>query len=271
MSATNVLAYRPPLIQHVIFAVYGLVIYAEIFGGAYLAVDKIGDEITRGRLERSTDNMLNNHDRKPRKGWERTVSMSRNWSGDYHVRASLVPPPGEVTSDLPPPIHLEFRTITKYQGEYTYLNYQFLSPGATPAQGTTRETVGNIIGPLFKRFGIFLLPVLLIGLFVLVVWAKLLNRAGYPGYYALLPGVNVFYVMTMAVRGLPKAWLLMLGMFMPGLNNIVWIFASLGLARNFGRSTGFAVGLILMPMFFLPVLAFGKAKYRPEAEGDSEE
>jgi hypothetical protein len=33
------------------------------------------------------------------------------------------------------------------------------------------------------------------------------------------------------------------------------------LARNFGKSGGFAAGLILLPIVFFPMLAFGKASY----------
>ncbi|WP_020471879.1 DUF5684 domain-containing protein [Zavarzinella formosa] len=271
MPALKAPVYRPPLAQHLIFAVFGLVIYAEIISGAYFAIDRIGDELARPKLDRSVDGIFNSYDGKSRIGWNRSVSISRNWSGNYHVRGSLTPPPGDTTPDQPPPINVDFQTTEMSQGEYTYAKYEYQTPKGTINGMVGRETTGYIVGYVFKKFGFILIPFGLFGLFVLVVWVKLLNRAGYPGYYALLPGVNVFYVMTMAVKGLPKAWLLMFAMFVPGVNSIAWIFVSLGLARNFGRSTGFAVGLILMPMFFLPVLAFGKAKYQPDAIADDEE
>jgi len=36
-----------------------------------------------------------------------------------------------------------------------------------------------------------------------------------------------------------------------------------GLARNFGRSDGFAVGLIFFPYIFLMILGFGDSQYYP--------
>ena len=41
-----------------------------------------------------------------------------------------------------------------------------------------------------------------------------------------------------------------------------------GLARSFGKGTGFAVGLILAPIIFYPMLAFGKSEYIGNSPGD---
>ena len=35
-----------------------------------------------------------------------------------------------------------------------------------------------------------------------------------------------------------------------------------GVARNFGKGIGFACGIFFVPFVFLPILAFGKARYR---------
>jgi hypothetical protein len=34
------------------------------------------------------------------------------------------------------------------------------------------------------------------------------------------------------------------------------------LARNFGKGVGFVCGLFFLPFVFLPILAFGSARYR---------
>ena len=36
----------------------------------------------------------------------------------------------------------------------------------------------------------------------------------------------------------------------------------INLAKRFGKSTGFGVGLVLLPIVFIPILAFGKAEYQ---------
>jgi hypothetical protein len=37
------------------------------------------------------------------------------------------------------------------------------------------------------------------------------------------------------------------------------------LAKSFGKSEGFTVGLVLVPFIFLPILGFGEAKYEGPA------
>jgi hypothetical protein len=41
----------------------------------------------------------------------------------------------------------------------------------------------------------------------------------------------------------------------------VAIINSFDLAKAFGRGAGFAIGMILLPLIFLPILAFGNSKY----------
>ena len=37
------------------------------------------------------------------------------------------------------------------------------------------------------------------------------------------------------------------------------------LAKKFGQGVGFAIGLILLPFIFFPILGFGSAQYNPNA------
>jgi hypothetical protein len=47
---------------------------------------------------------------------------------------------------------------------------------------------------------------------------------------------------------------------------IVFAFiAFIDLAKNFGKGTGFGVGLVLLSFIFFPILAFGSARYMPYA------
>lgn len=48
------------------------------------------------------------------------------------------------------------------------------------------------------------------------------------------------------------------------MNIVIAIIAMVGLARNFGKGTGFAVGLILLGFIFIPILAWGDAQYQPQ-------
>lgn len=46
------------------------------------------------------------------------------------------------------------------------------------------------------------------------------------------------------------------------LNSIIKLLASLGMAKNFGKDTGFGIGLWLLTPIFVLMLAFGDAKYQ---------
>ena len=45
-------------------------------------------------------------------------------------------------------------------------------------------------------------------------------------------------------------------MFVPIVNIVFWIWSVNLLAKSFGKSEGFTIGLILLPIIFYPILAF---------------
>jgi len=47
----------------------------------------------------------------------------------------------------------------------------------------------------------------------------------------------------------------------PVVNIVIGVIITLNLAQVFGKSTGFGIGLIFLPIIFIPILAFGNAKY----------
>jgi|GEM_PF-4335482 len=47
-----------------------------------------------------------------------------------------------------------------------------------------------------------------------------------------------------------------------GTGGTLVVLASLGMAKNFGKSAGFGIGLWLLGPIFLLILAFGDAKYQ---------
>ena len=54
----------------------------------------------------------------------------------------------------------------------------------------------------------------------------------------------------------PRVWLLLA--FLPIINIILFV----PVAKNFGKSGGYAVGLGLLPVIFWPMLGFGSDQYR---------
>jgi len=70
------------------------------------------------------------------------------------------------------------------------------------------------------------------------------------------------HIMT-KILNKPSRWFW--GMFVPGMNIVVAFIrafvAPFKLAEKFGKSGGFGVGLLLLPIIFFPILWFGKAEY----------
>jgi len=106
-----------------------------------------------------------------------------------------------------------------------------------------------------------LLPLVLVVFMIIVGW-KVMAKAGLPGWGIFIPIYNIYLMCKLA--GKPGWWLLL--MFVPIANLIVSILVNVGIAERFGKGIGFAVGLILLPFIFFPILAFGSAVYTPVAE-----
>lgn len=100
---------------------------------------------------------------------------------------------------------------------------------------------------------------LAIGIFMIVAMWKVFKKAGQPGWGCLIPIYNWYLMIKIAQR--PGWWLVL--MFIPLVNFIIMIIVSVGIAENFGKGGGFAVGLIFLPIIFFPILAFGDARYQP--------
>jgi len=99
-----------------------------------------------------------------------------------------------------------------------------------------------------------------LGLLILMIagfW-RVFSKAGQPGWAAIIPILNVYFFLKIA--GKPGWWLLL--MFIPLVNLVIAIIATVDLARSFGKGTGFAIGLLLLPAIFYLILGFGSATYQ---------
>jgi len=104
--------------------------------------------------------------------------------------------------------------------------------------------------------------VLLLELALLVVivagfW-KVFVKAGQPGWAAIIPIYNCYILLK--IVGRPAWWLILL--FIPLVNFVIAILLAIDLAKSFGKSTGFAIGLLLLGFIFYPILGFGDATYQ---------
>ena len=124
--------------------------------------------------------------------------------------------------------------------------------------GLSSSGADGIIAGFLALLGsmmIFLLALYIIG--VIGMW-KMFEKAGREGWKSLIPIYNM-YVLT-EISG-QSGWLFLL-CFIPGVGAIIWdIIVAIKLAPAFGKDTGFAIGLILLPFVFYLILGFGKDQY----------
>lgn len=95
-------------------------------------------------------------------------------------------------------------------------------------------------------------------LYIIGAW-KAFEKAGKPGWAAIVPIYNL--VVMLEIAGKPLWWVIL--MFIPIANIIVAIVAGIALAERFGKGAGFGLGLVFLGFIFWPILGFGEARYRP--------
>lgn len=95
-----------------------------------------------------------------------------------------------------------------------------------------------------------------IAFYLYCMW-KIFVKAGKPGWAAIIPIYNI--VMELEIIGRPWWWVLL--MFVPLVNVVIAIIVLFDLAKVFGKGTGFGFGLLFLSFIFIPILAFGDARY----------
>lgn len=86
---------------------------------------------------------------------------------------------------------------------------------------------------------------------------KIFVKAGKPGWAAIIPIYNA--IVLIEIVGKPTIWILWL--LIPCVNFVFGIWLINLLSKSFGKTEGYTVGLILLPIVFYPILGFGDAKY----------
>ena len=138
--------------------------------------------------------------------------------------------------------------------------------------------MNNDLFAVLAGFDIFLFIFLLVVCILLIVsnW-KIFSKAGKPGWASLIPFYNIYIMSDIAFGNINYfiavllAWVVsFLGGFLDisilsslaGLASfVIYIIYCVKLSKAFGRSGGFAVGLVLMPLIFFPILGLGSAEY----------
>jgi hypothetical protein len=102
---------------------------------------------------------------------------------------------------------------------------------------------------------------LVITVLLIVSQWKIYSKANKPGWACLIPIYNI--IVLLEIIGKPWWWLLLL--LIPIVNIVFAIWMTNLLSKSFGKSEGFTVGLLLLPIIFYPILGLGDAKYNGPA------
>ncbi|MCG8578116.1 MAG: DUF5684 domain-containing protein [Flavobacteriales bacterium] len=97
------------------------------------------------------------------------------------------------------------------------------------------------------------------------VW-KVFEKAGQPGWAAIVPIYNI-YIMTVIAKK-PAWWLVMF--LIPIVSLVFAILLFIEIAKQFGKDAGFGIGLAFLGIIFWPMLGFGSAQYQGNTASSDE-
>ena len=93
---------------------------------------------------------------------------------------------------------------------------------------------------------------------ILVCMWRIYTKAGEKGWASLIPFYNIYVLLRIVDR--PGWWLILF--FIPVVNFITSIVVYYDLAKAFGKSTGYLLLFLFLPIIGFPLLAFGDATYQ---------
>lgn len=145
----------------------------------------------------------------------------------------------------------------------TYGNYSY------PSTTTTATEASGILAGLGFALILFYIVIIAVAVVCLVAKYKMFKKMGIDGWKSLIPMVSDY--VQMEATGVSQKWLLVMtfGGIIAAIPILGWlafaaaaiyytILMNVSLAKAFGKSTGFAVGLILLAPVFLIILGFSK-------------
>ena len=102
----------------------------------------------------------------------------------------------------------------------------------------------------------FLIMTAIVIVLIASMW-KVFVKAGKPGWAAIVPIYNI--IVMLEIVGKPLWWIVLF--MIPFANFVAAILIGLEMAKCFGKSQAFGIGLVLLGPIFYPILGFGDARY----------
>lgn len=138
--------------------------------------------------------------------------------------------------------------------------------------GSSSVAAEGVLAAVFAMLGVVVLVCLAIAVLQIIGQWKVLTKANKPGWGAIIPFYNTYLMCQVA--GINPWWVLIVALspvlsVVPVIGSLASIAVSIyfsillavSTARSFGKSDGFAVGLILVAPIFYMILGLGDSKY----------
>ena len=106
---------------------------------------------------------------------------------------------------------------------------------------------------------------LILSLISIISYWKLFVKAGKPGWASIVPIYNT--IVMIEIAKLP-IWYFIL-FFVPIVNIFALFKINIEISKKFGKSTGYGVGMTLIPIIFIPMLAFSDNVYEENNVGNN--
>ena len=153
----------------------------------------------------------------------------------------------EVALDMNPPAEFTIEMVGSLQGELIEKEDEELEGGNKKSKKKKNE-LGLIPIIVLAYLGLTFL-------IVLISWFKIFSKSGQAGWKALVPFLNLFVFTKIAQK---PVWWIVIYLILP----IGYVLSSFQVAKLFGKNLIFSIGLLLLPIVFFPLLAFGKSEYQ---------
>ena len=125
--------------------------------------------------------------------------------------------------------------------------------------GNLYETIVNSPELTGLSIGILVFGFILVLIMIISYW-KVFKKANKPGWAILIPIYNI--ITMIQVAGLSLIYFVLL--IIPIVNIYAFFKRNICIAKRFNKSTGFGIGISLLPIIFIPLLAFSDNDVKEE-------
>ena len=139
-----------------------------------------------------------------------------------------------------------------------------LTPILAQASGNQEAAIAAGIMAFLAAFAFVFIAIAVV---VVVGMWKTFEKAGQPGWAAIIP---IYNLVVMFRLGGQSGWfaLAILLNLIPFIGGLAWlgiiIWNHVNISKRFGQGVGFAIGLVLLAPIFWLILGFGSSKYVAE-------